>query len=500
MTTTSRRDFLRLAAAGALVFPGLGKSAARTLAGVENPLAGQRPNIILILADDQGYGDLGRNGNPIIKTPHLDRLYDESAHFEDFHVSPTCSPTRAAIMTGRHEFKNGVTHTILERERLTLSATTIAQVLQRAGYATGIFGKWHLGDEDAYQPDQRGFDEVFIHGGGGIGQTYAGTCGDAPGNTYFDPVIKHNGRFEKTTGFCTDIFTAQALKWIAAVKGRQPFFCYLPYNAAHVPLSCPPAYEQPYIGKVSPEVAKFFGMLANIDDNVGKVLADVQRQGIDRDTLILYLNDNGGFGPACKVFNAGMRGGKGTAYNGGTRAMALWRWPGKIAAGAQPQLTAHLDLFPTFAALAGAAVPPELAVKFDGFSLLPLLADAHAPWHDDRMLFTHVGRWGGMKPGAPPEKYGVCSVRWKDYLLVREKRGWTLHDLQSDPGETTDVAAQHPEVVARLGKAFDAWWQEVLPCLVNEDAYKTAPEVNPFKARYWKQFNGPGPNQAPPPA
>lgn len=499
MTMTSRRDFLRLAAVGALAGPRFGKSAEPALQTPDHLLAGQRPNIILILADDLGYGDLGRNGHPILKTPHLDAFYDEAAHFEDFHVSPTCSPTRAALMTGRHEFKNGVTHTILERERLTLTATTIAQVLKRAGYATGIFGKWHLGDEDAYQPDRRGFDEVFIHGGGGIGQSYPGTCGDAPGNSYFSPVIKHNGTFEKTSGFCTDVFTAQALQWIEARKGRQPFFCYLPYNAAHEPVSCPPECERPYVGKVNSDVAKFFGMIANIDANVGKLLERLQAWQLERQTLVIFINDNGGHGPACKVFNAGMRGSKGSAYNGGTRAMSLWRWPGKIAPGARLQLTAHLDLFPTFAALAGAAVPPELAAQLDGFSLLPLLADARAPWHDDRLLFTHVGRWGGMKPGVPPEKHGACSVRWKNYLLVREKRGWTLHDLQADPGETRDVAAQHPEVVDRLDRAYENWWQEVSPCFVNEAAYKTAPALNPFHAQYWKQFNGPGPNHVPPP-
>src|SRR5215472_1212482 len=176
----------------------------------------RKPNIILILTDDQGYGDLGRHGNSILKTPNLDRLHDESVRFTDFHVSPTCSPTRSALMTGRHEFRSGVTHTIAERERLSLKATTIAQVLHAAGYTTGIFGKWHLGDEAAYQPGRRGFDEVFIHGAGGIGQTYAGSCGDAPGNTYFKPAILHNGRFEKTEGFCTDVFFDQALRWIDA--------------------------------------------------------------------------------------------------------------------------------------------------------------------------------------------------------------------------------------------------------------------------------------------
>ena len=212
-------------------------------------LAGRRPNIVFILADDQGYGDLACHGHPVLKTPHLDRLHAEGVRFTDFHVSPTCSPTRSALMTGRHEFKNGVTHTILERERLTLEATTLADVLRIAGYHTGIFGKWHLGDEPAYQPDRRGFEEVFIHGGGGIGQTYPGSCGDAPGNTYFDPAILHNGKFERTQGYCTDVFFARALRWIDEVKGAAPFFAYIPCNAPHAPLQVRPEDEARYAGK-----------------------------------------------------------------------------------------------------------------------------------------------------------------------------------------------------------------------------------------------------------
>src|ERR1700690_3671947 len=189
------------------------------------PQEARRPNIVFVLTDDQGYGDLSCHGNPILKTPNLDRLHAEGVRFTDFHVSPTCSPTRSALMTGRHEFKNGVTHTILERERLTLKATTVAQALQSAGYTTGIFGKWHLGDEAAYQPDRRGFDEVFIHGCGGIGQSYPGSCGDAPGNTYFDPVLLHNRKFVKTKGYCTDVFFSQALHWIdARRKEKAPFY------------------------------------------------------------------------------------------------------------------------------------------------------------------------------------------------------------------------------------------------------------------------------------
>src|SRR5262245_41170005 len=206
-------------------------------------LRARRPNIIFVLTDDQGYGDLSCHGNPILRTPNLDRLHDEGVRFLDFHVSPTCSPTRSALMTGRHEFRNGVTHTIFERERLTLNATTLAQVLKSAGYTTGIFGKWHLGDQAEYQPDRRGFDEVFIHGGGGIGQTFPGSCGDAPGNTYFDPAILHNGRFEKTHGYCTDVFFAQATQWMESVKGKRPFFAYLTPNAPHAPLQVRPEDE-----------------------------------------------------------------------------------------------------------------------------------------------------------------------------------------------------------------------------------------------------------------
>jgi arylsulfatase len=454
------------------------------------PLAGKRPNIIIVLTDDQGYGDLGRNGNPVIKTPNLDKMYDEAVRFEDFHVSPTCSPTRSSLMSGKHEFKNGITHTIHERERMSLKTTTLPQLLRDAGYTTGIFGKWHLGDEDAYQPDKRGFDEVFIHGGGGIGQHYPGSCADAPGNKYFDPVIKHNGKFEKTTGYCTDVFFGQATKWIESAKGGKPFFVYITPNAPHAPLDCPPEYEKMYAGKLKPNEAKFLGMITNIDDNVGKLLAKLKELGIEKDTLVVYMNDNGGTA-GCQIFNAGMRSHKGTASNGGTRAMSLWRWPGTLKPAACDKLAAHWDVLPTLAELAGAKAPSPI----DGFSLVPLLENPKAAWHDDRMLFTHVGRW---PVGAEPVKYGACSVRWQNYLLVREKKEWGLYDLKADPGEKNDLAGQRANIVAKLDKAYGDWWASVLPCLENEEAHKTAPETAPFYEQYWKQFNGPGPNNVPP--
>lgn len=454
--------------------------------------ASEKPNIIFLLAADVGYGDLSCHGNPVIKTPHLDRLHREGARFTDFHVSPTCSPTRAALMTGRHEFKSGVTHTVFERERLSLKATTLAQVLKSAGYATGVFGKWHLGDEDAYQPGRRGFDETFIHGGGAIGAHHPGSGGDLAGNSYFNPLVRHNSAFVQTQGYCTDVFFGQALKWMESVKGKRPFFAYVPCNAAHAPLDCPPDYEKRYASKVPPEAAKFFGMIATIDDNVGRLLAKLTEWGIERDTLVVFMNDNGGTA-GVKVFNAGMRGSKGTPWLGGTRAASFWRWPGTLAPGDRVQLTAHVDVLPTLAELAGAKLPAGVAAKLDGRSLVPLLRDAGAPW-PDRFLFTHVGRWDR---GAVAEaKYSGCSVRWRNFHAVQDGKGpgkaprytWQIFDVQSDPGETNDLVLARPDILRRLDAAYDAWWQSILPCLENENA--PLPPVSAFNAVYRKQHGG----------
>ena len=458
------------------------------------------PNIVFIITDDQGYGDLSCHGNPILKTPNLDRLHNEGVRFTDFHVSPTCSPTRSALMTGRHEFRNGVTHTILERERLTLHATTLAQVLKSAGYQTGIFGKWHLGDEAEYQPNRRGFDEVFIHGAGGIGQSYPGSCGDAPGNTYFNPAVLHNGTFEKTDGYCTDLFFGQALKWIEGTRGRQPFFAYIATNAPHAPLDVRPEDEARYADKVANlpmgnpqnaaanrDVAKFFGMIANIDDNVGRLLAKLSDLGIERNTLVIFMNDNGGTA-GTRVFNAGMRGTKGTPWLGGTRAASFWRWPGTLQPADVSGLAAHIDVFPTLAELAHAKVSDDVKSQIEGRSLVPLLKNPQADW-PERILFSHLGRWPkGDDPNL--SKYSNCSVRTPRWHLVSvAKPGakqWQLFDVSRDPGEQSNVAAEQPKVLAELEGSYDAWWQSVRPQLVNESA--VGPKENPFKELYWKQF------------
>ncbi len=442
----------------------------------------RKPNIILVMPDDAGYGDYSCLGNPIMKTPQVDAFWKESVRLTDFHVSPTCAPTRSALMTGRHEFKNGVTHTILERERMTLKATTIAQVLKSAGYATGIFGKWHLGDEAAYQPNKRGFDEVFIHGGGGIGQTYPGSCGDAPHNMYDKPALMHNGEFVKTEGYCTDVFFSHAIEWMDEKLDKGiPFFAYIPLNAVHAPLQCPQGYEEHWAGKVPPDVAKYYGMLENIDENFGHLLAKLEEWGIEKDTLVIFLGTDNGGTAGVKIYNAGMHGGKGTPYQGGTRAPAFFRWPAKFAGGRDVSaLTAHVDMFRTLAEVAGVKLDGELAKQVEGRSLLPLLTQEKVEW-PDRTLVTHVGRWPLGK--VADAKFSNCSIRDARFTLVNNTE---LYDLAADPGEKVNVIEQNAEAVAKLRAAYDAWWNDVQPLLVNEGA--VGPKLNPFKEIYWKQF------------
>jgi arylsulfatase len=460
-----------------------------TLSGTLHSAA--KPNIILILTDDQGYGDVSAHGNPILKTPHLDALRAESVCFDDFHVSPTCSPTRSALHSGRHELKNGVTHTIYERERLAPGTITLAQALRDTGYATGIFGKWHLGDEPEYQPDKRGFTEVFIHGGGGIGQSYPGSCGDAPGNKYFNPSILHNGSFVKTKGYCTDVFFNQARGWMKSqTEAGKPFFAYIATNAPHAPYLAKPEDAALYEGKApSKSVAHFYGMIHNIDENIGALLGDLGEWGIERDTIVIFMNDNGTAAGAA-VFNAGMRGQKGSAFLGGTRASSFWRWPGKWKPGATKALAAHIDVFPTLARIAGASLPTAATTQIEGRSLIPLLENPGAQW-PDRLVFTHQSRWPkGGDPNA--SKYKMAAVRNTRWALVSEngtaKPAWRLFDLTKDYGQKIDVAAEQPAVVGELAAAFDKWWEECLPLMVNEKA--VGPKLNPFAVRYWQQFGG----------
>ena len=460
-------------------------------------MRGSRPNIILVMTDDQGYGDLGCHGNPTLKTPNLDRLHAQSVRFTRFQVSPTCSPTRSALMSGRHPMKNGVTHTLAERERMALTTVTVPEVLKTAGYTTGVFGKWHLGDEEPYQPHNRGFDEAFIHGGGGIGQRFKGTsCADAPPNQqkrYFDPVIRHNGTFVKTTGFCTDVFFRQALGWVNRQRQQnQPFFAYIATNAPHGPMVAPETYRKRFVEQgMKDKQAGFFGMIENIDDNMGLLMQKLRDWQLERNTLLIFMTDNGtSAGKA--VFNAGMKGAKGSTDEGGTRVPAFFRCKGVLGEGVDVSaLAAHIDMFPTLAELAGARLPPNDQVE--GRSLVPLLRDPGAEWAD-RCLYFHRGRW---QKGADPEpsKYKGCAVRTQRFRLVNNSQ---LYDMTTDPGQKTNVFERHPDVVERLRAAYDAWWTETRPLMVNESAPVYAGD-QPFVQRYAEQLEGKGiPDWVPP--
>ena len=451
------------------------------------------PNIVVIMPDDMGWGDVAAHGNPLIKTPSLDRLYSQSLRFTDFHVSPTCAPTRSALMTGRHEFKNGVTHTINERERMTLKATTLPQLLKTVGYSTGIFGKWHLGDEESYQPNNRGFDEVYIHGCGGIGQSYPGSCGDFPKNKYFNPLLRHNAKIVKTDGYCTDLFFAQATKWIEERgKSDKPFFAYITPNAPHGPLVSPGGkFDEMYAGKeidgkkLQKDDVAYYAMISNIDENIGKLLAKLDEWKLAENTLVVFLCDNGG--THTKLYNGGYRGGKVTPYHGGTHTSSFWRWPAGIQGGKDcAAVTAHLDILPTLAEITGFKIEGDVTKQVEGRSMLPLLRDPSSAW-PERTLVTHVGRW--PKGKSEENKFAHCSIRNTRFRLVNNKE---LYDLTSDRGETTNVIEQHPEVVTQLRTAYDQWWKETVPLMVNEDV--VPPKYNPYHVWYWKEFGG-GPKE-----
>jgi arylsulfatase len=469
--------------------------AGREFARAENArsLAGSRPNVILVMTDDQGMGDLSCLGNTTLRTPNLDRFYALSTRFTDFHVSPTCAPTRSALMSGRHEFRNGVTHTIEERERMALSTTAFPQLLQKADYAVGIFGKWHLGDEDAYQPYRRGFNETFIHGGGGIGQSYRGSCADFPPNVrrpYFDVVALHNDVIVKTEGFCTDVFFQAALGWInQRRKSGEPFFAYVSTNAPHGPFLAPEKYKKRFADLGWDEQTQGrYGMIENIDDNFGRLMQKLDEWKLWDDTLVIFMTDNGQAALAGKLHGnrvalpaGGFKSGKGSPYEGGTHVPAFWRWKGKLGEGVDVSaLTAHVDLFDTFCQLAGAAIPADVQPR-DGRSLVPLLENPRAEW-PDRKLFVHVGRW---KKGADPNqnKYKACAVRTERWRMVNNSE---LYDMTTDRYETTNVAADHPRVVARLRAAYDRWWASTVPLMVNENAPYAVKQ--PQAIRYEKQL------------
>ncbi|MCP4379036.1 MAG: arylsulfatase [bacterium] len=438
----SRRSFLKAIGFGAaaLAVPGLARAK-----GPRNA----KPNVILIITDDQGYGDLGCHGNKVIQTPNLDKLYTQSTRLTNYHVGPTCAPTRAALMTGRYCNRTGVWHTIMGRSIMRRDEVTMADVFRAGGYRTSFCGKWHLGDNYPYRPRYRGFDEVLSHGGGGVGQTP-----DYWGNDYFDDTYMHNGKPVKFKGYCTDIWFDAAINFAeSCAKAGKPFFTYLSTNAPHGPFKVAKKYSDLYKGKPNVPNANFYGMITNIDENMGKLVKKLDALGIADNTILIFTTDNGtaaGFRGG-KGFNAGMRGTKGSQYDGGHRVPFFIRWPdgGVEARKDIGRLAAHIDVLPTLTELCGINRPKGVAL--DGTSIVPLLKGDAANWAD-RTLVTDSQR---LENCVKWKTSAVMTDRWR---LIDGKK---LYDMIADAGQQKDIADGNPAVVKTLRAAYDKWWASV---------------------------------------
>ncbi|HEY5311231.1 MAG TPA: arylsulfatase, partial [Pirellulales bacterium] len=433
----------------------------------------RRPNVVLIMSDDQGYGDLGMKGNPVIHTPRIDRLAREGVELTHFYVSPVCTPTRASLMTGRYNYRTRAIDTFSGRAMMDPAEVTLAETLGAAGYRTGIFGKWHLGDCYPMRAMDQGFQESLVLFGGGLCQP-----ADPPsGNSYFSPTLSHNGKQVKTQGYCSDVYTSAALDFIRK-QDERPFFVYLPFNCPHSPYQAPELDYQRYLqqdlrperfptqgnptGNVgSDDIARAYSMITNIDDNVGRLLDTLDELHLADNTLVIFLTDNG---PPQPRYNVGLKGMKGTPYEGGIHVPCMIRGPGvKNESGSVATIAAHIDLAPTILEACGAHPPEE--VKLDGRSLWPqLTGQGNQDW-PARTLFFQWHR------GDQPERYRAFSAREPRYKLVQPmgaapnwKPGNTrfeLYDVVADPNEMHDIAGSNPQIVRRLKAEYDAWFDDV---------------------------------------
>lgn len=440
----SRRSFLKFVGAGACV-----AAVARRGRSAQEP---RRPNVVIILSDDQGWGDLRVHGNVNLATPNIDSLARDGATFERFFVCPVCAPTRAELLTGRYHLRGGVRGVSTGKERLNLDEKTIGDAFKAGGYATAAFGKWHNGTQYPYHPNARGFDEYYGFCSGHWGQ-------------YFDPVLDHNGKIVRGKGFIIDDFTDHALAFIEGNKDR-PFFCYLPYNTPHTPFQVPDRFYNRFKGKAikmrhrdpnKEELQRTRCALAlceNIDWNVGRVLGKLEKLGLAENTIVVYFSDNG---PNTWRWNGGMKGKKGSTDEGGVRVPCFVRWPGRVPPGKRiPQIAGAIDLLPTLVDMAG--IPVVGTKPLDGISVRPLLTATPKSW-PDRMIFTHQS--------------GRVSVRTQRYRLDQAGK---LFDMTTDPGQRRDISRKKPEVAARLSQAVRKWKKQVLP--------KSRKDNRPFPVGY----------------
>ncbi|MCK9343347.1 MAG: arylsulfatase [Massilibacteroides sp.] len=409
----------------------------------------KKPNVIIVITDDQGKNDLACEGNPYIKTPHIDTFYGESVRFTNFHVSTTSAPSRSSIMTGRHTDRLNCYHTIAGRSIVFGDEVFLPQILAQNGYRTGMFGKWHLGDNYPSRAMDKGFQTVVRHGGGGITQTP-----DYWNNDYFDDFYWTNGTPKKYTGYCTDVFFHEAMKFIKAQKDKDnPFFCYLSTNAPHGPHNVPLKYLDMYSSntKIPASLQRMYGMITNIDDNF-KILRDnLEEWGLAENTILIFMTDNGTAGGQ-KLYTAGMKGQKGSEYEGGHRTPFYIKWPaGHIGGGKDiNRLTAHYDILPTLIDLIG--LHYHSVKPLDGKSWVPLLKGQDKAWKN-RILFMDTQRKIDL---CKYKQYSVMDDNWR---LVN---GNELYDMRNDLAETHNVYQEHPEVAARLAEGYEKWWSSIL--------------------------------------
>ncbi|MBW8034695.1 MAG: arylsulfatase [Planctomycetes bacterium] len=437
----NRRAFLKIAgvAVGALGFSGCRESLRNSVCKKK------KPNVIIIMTDDQGYGDLQSHGNPLIKTPAMDELRRQSVRFTDFHVAPKCTPTRGQLLTGIDAMYNGATRVCQGRSMVRRDIKLMPEFFAEAGYSTGMFGKWHLGDSYPHRPRFRGFQEVVSFRAWGIT-----SLADYWGNSYYNPTLFHNGVDKKYNGYCTDIFFSEAMKWMEKCQSeKKPFFLYIPTNTPHVPEIVPARYSKPYKGvhkeiKV-PDV--FYGMITNIDENLGKLEQFLKEKGLRDNTILIFLSDNGTQnGRAQQIFNHGMRKRKGSVYEGGHRVPLFVRWiDGKLQHGKDiPEMTVVQDILPTLIELCDLKKSEK---KINGVSLAGLVKGEKEKLKD-RIVVTQFG------PKA--KKWKNTVVMWNEWRLID---GTQLYDISKDPGQKKNVFAHYPKISKRMTAHYDEWFK-----------------------------------------
>lgn len=438
----------------------------------------KRPNVILVMTDDQGYGDFGFTGNPFIQTPNIDTMASESAQMTNFYVSPVCAPTRASLMTGRYNYRTRCIDTFLGRAMMDTKEVTIAEIMREAGYATSIFGKWHLGDNYPMRPQDQGFDEVLVHRGGGIGQE-----SDPPGGErkYTDPILFHNGEAVQEKGYCTDVYFEKALNWIEGkVKNEEPFFTYIATNAPHTPVGDVPEELYQHYKKMNlsndqfpqgighplgdktdlDRRARIYAMITNIDQNMGRLFERVDELGIADNTVVIFLSDNG---PNGNRYVAGMRGQKTNVLEGGIRSPFLVKWPNQLSPKTKSdRVSTHIDIMPTILDVCNISIPENL--KIDGISLLSDLQDKPIE-KEDRAIVLQAHR------GDVPTPYHNFALRTNDWKLMNASgfhkerfEGepiFELYNMKNDPLELNNLVDQKPEVVEKLKKEYDDWYTDV---------------------------------------